>query len=62
MANNGKGVTFTHAGKEMPVDAFLGWCSGVGAAGSFKKWQWTNVYVRFFFFVKFRLFCEKLIF
>tara|TARA_A100001015_G_scaffold79472_1_gene88159 strand:+ start:3385 stop:3711 length:327 start_codon:yes stop_codon:yes gene_type:complete len=47
MANNGKDTIFIHGGKEMPVDAFLGWCSGVGAAGTFKKWQWTNTSMEF---------------
>ncbi len=42
------GAIFIHGGKTMPVDAFLAWCTGVGKAGSFKNWQWSNVEVRFF--------------
>ena len=37
-----EGAVFIHGGQEMPIGAFLGWCSAVGAAGSFPDWKWTN--------------------
>ena len=37
-----EGATFTHGGQEMPIGAFLGWCTAVGEAGCFPNWKWTN--------------------
>ena len=44
-ADAAEGATFTHGGQEMPIGAFLGWCSAVGAAGCFPDWKWTNYFV-----------------
>ena len=38
-------ATFTHNGVEMPIGAFLGWCTAVGQAGCFPNWKWTNYFV-----------------
>jgi hypothetical protein len=41
-ADAAEDAVFIHGGQEMPIGAFLGWCSAVGTSGCFPHWKWTN--------------------